>query len=250
MLICKATEAGIGYMEFSGVHCAELLAPVTTTERTIEYIGNSITCGMGLDTSVIPCDSGQWFDQHNAYLAYGPITARLLNAGWLLSSVSGIGMSRFWNTDEPTMPEVYDNLYLNADTTKKWNTENFNPDMVSICLGQNDFSDGEGPKPRAALDSSGFTDDYIGFLKKLRVRYPEAKICCISSPMIDGKKKKKLFSYLNAISDFMKKNENANIYVFQFERTYNNGCDWHPSREDHLSIAAELMPFYRRILKL
>ena len=249
LLICKATEAGIGYIEFSGLNCNELLEPEIKHSRLIEYIGNSITCGMGLDTSSIPCDGGQWYDQHNAYLAYGPLTARVLEADWILSSVSGIGMTRFWNTTGPTMPQVYDNLYLNNDTIKAWNTRNIHPNLVSICLGQNDFSDGEGPQPRAALDSTQFANDYIGFLKRIRKQYPEAEIACISSPMIGGTKKIKLYSYLSSIVQYMRNKENdTKIYVFEFSQSYNKGCAWHPSREDHLAIAAELLPFYRKIM--
>ncbi|MEJ2543581.1 MAG: SGNH/GDSL hydrolase family protein [Calditrichaceae bacterium] len=250
-LICKATEAGIGYVEFSGIVCQELVNLEEKKDRLIEYVGNSITCGMGLDTTDVSCHTGQWYDQHNAYLSYGPLTARALNADWILSSVSGIGMTRFWNTDDPTMPQVYDNLYLNNDTVKVWNPKNFQPDMVSICLGQNDFSDGEGPQPRAALDSTQFAQDYIGFLKRIRKRYPDAQIACISSPMIDGKKKVQLFSYLSAIAKYMREKENeTQIHVFEFAKTYNKGCDWHPSREEHVAIAQELRSFYKKIMGL
>ena len=249
VLVCKVTEAGIGYVEFSGIICAELVELEQKNNRLIVYIGNSITCGMGLDKSGIPCDSAEWYDQHNAYLAYGPLTARALNADWILSSVSGIGMTRFWNTTSPTMPQVYDNLYLNNDTSKLWNPENLSPDLVSICLGQNDFSDGEGPTPRAALDSTQFAHDYIGFLKKIRKQYPNARIACLSSPMIDGEKKAKLFSYLSSIIKYMQEKENdTKIYVFEFRKAYNNGCEWHPSREDHVAMADELLPFYKKIM--
>jgi len=73
------------------------------------------------------------------------------------------------------MPDVYDDLYLSIDSIKTWNQESHNPDLVSICLGQNDFSDGEGPKPRAELDSTDYVEDYIGFLKKIRKQYPDWK---------------------------------------------------------------------------
>lgn len=39
---------------------------------------------------------------------------------YMLSSVSGIGVYRNWNSDGPTMPDVYKNTYLNTDTTKVW----------------------------------------------------------------------------------------------------------------------------------
>ena len=123
---------------------------------------------MGMDTSEIPCGSGVWYDHHNAYLAYGPLIARELNADWLLSSVSGIGMFRNWNSPGPTMPEVYQNLYLNTDSTVVWNAQTYIPDLISICLGTNDFSDGDGSYERTDLDSATFVNRYIQFVKFIR----------------------------------------------------------------------------------
>ncbi|RQV96969.1 acetyl xylan esterase, partial [bacterium] len=71
LTISKSTESGIGYLEFVGLHCENLLEPTPKPERKIEFYGNSITCGTGSDLSEIPCDSAQWYDQHNAFLSYG-----------------------------------------------------------------------------------------------------------------------------------------------------------------------------------
>src|SRR5439155_789707 len=90
--ICKNTEAGIGYLELVGFRCDVLLKPQAKPVRKIECIGNSITCGTGSDLSEIPCGKGVWQDQHNAFLSYGAVTARTLNAQWQLSAVSGIGL--------------------------------------------------------------------------------------------------------------------------------------------------------------
>ena len=84
IVIAKNTEANIGYLEFVGLRCKALLPLPPKPERKIEFIGNSITCGASADESEIPCGKGVWQDQHNAYLAYGPRTARNLNAQWIL----------------------------------------------------------------------------------------------------------------------------------------------------------------------
>src|ERR1700729_3088658 len=60
--ICKATE-GIGWVEFEGVYADALLPAPALPDRKIEFIGNSITCGFGNDTSGIPCGQGEWYDQ-------------------------------------------------------------------------------------------------------------------------------------------------------------------------------------------
>ena len=47
--ICKNTESGIGYLEFAGINCKKLLSLPPKPVRKIEFIGNSITCGSGMD---------------------------------------------------------------------------------------------------------------------------------------------------------------------------------------------------------
>ena len=249
LLICKATEAQNGSIEFSGISCNELLPFKNEHDRKIEFIGNSITCGMGMDASEIPCGSGTWYDQHNAYLAYGPLIARELNADWLLSSVSGIGMIRNWNSPGPTMPEVYQNLYLNTDSTVEWNAQSYIPDLISICLGTNDFSDGDGSYKRTVLDSASFVNRYIQFVKDIRNKYPETQICCLSSPTVNGEKGMKLRSYLSAVIEYMQKNEqDGRISMFVFSGSYSSGCTSHPDKEDHQMMAAELLPYFKKVM--
>ncbi len=249
LLICKATEAQNGYIDFLGLMCPELLPLEKNKERKIEFIGDSITCGMGLDTSETPCDSAQWYDQHNAYLAYGPLVCRQLNADWLLSSVSGIGMIRNWNSPGPTMPDVYDNTYLNMDSALKWDAKIFIPDLVSICLGTNDFSDGDGSYERGELDSAGFVAEYIRFVKRIRNRYPHAQICCLSSPMLSGQKSAQLQKNLSHVIQHMKDVENDNkVHMFVFSQVSASGCSGHPDEQEHREIAKELLPFFRKVM--
>ena len=73
----------------------------------IEFIGNSITCGAAFDVLSIPCKMGEYHDHHNSYFAFGLKIALALYIEFILSSVSGIGDYRNWNSDGPTMPQVY-----------------------------------------------------------------------------------------------------------------------------------------------
>ncbi len=249
LLVCKATEAQNGYIDFLGLLCPELLPFEKSKERKIEFIGDSITCGMGLDATEIPCDSAEWYDQHNAYLAYGPLVCRELNANCLLSSVSGIGMIRNWNSPGPTMPDVYENTFLNTDSTSKWNAQKYVPDLVSICLGTNDFSDGDGSYERGELDSAEFVAEYIRFVKRIRNRYPNAQICCLSSPMLSGKKSAQLQKNLSQVIQHMREVENdSKVHMFAFPHVSVSGCSGHPDEKEHRKIAKELLPFFKKVM--
>lgn len=171
--IYKATEASNGNIAFGGISAAELHSLPKKPSRSIEFIGNSITCGMGIEWEEVPCDSGVWYDQHNAYWAYGPRVASELNTQFLLSSVSGIGVYRNWNGEGPVMPQIYNNLYLNLDSTPRRDFDRFSPDLVSICLGTNDFSEGDDQKERLHFDTAKFVREYILFVENVYERYPE-----------------------------------------------------------------------------
>ncbi len=232
--IYKNTEANIGYLEFVGLRCEKLLSPDPKASRKMEFIGNSITCGTGSDQSVIPCGKGVWQDQHNTYLSYGAITARELNAQFHLSAVSGIGLMRSCCNMNILMPQVFDKISMRNDTIN-WDFKKYQPDIVTICLGQND----------GKQDSTAFTENYIAFIKRLRGYYPNAKIICLSSPMGN-----------EALTDFMKKilpvvvaktnkTGDRNITSYIFSKQYRNGCDSHPDLQEHQQIAEELTAFIR-----
>ena len=249
LLVCKATESQIGYVDFLGLACDEIVPRPVSRKRKIEFIGNSITCGMGLDLSGVPCDSGTWFDQHNAYLAYGPRTARALDADWLLSAVSGIGVIRNWNSPGPVMPAVYGNLFLNTDSTILWPGDAWAPDMVSICLGTNDFSDGDGTYARQPPDSAAFVNAYVRFVLEIRKRYPAAEICLLTSPMNPGEKSVRLENFLRSVLQQLRNTyQDAHIRMFVFPESYTSGCDYHPDEAEHRSMAAELLPFYKNVM--
>ncbi len=119
--IYKATEAHTGPIAIQKITAQRLKALPSPTVPLIEFIGNSITCGAAADPSEVPCGSGEYHDQHNAYLAYGPRVARALKTNFVLSSVSGIGIYRNWNSAGPTMPQVYEKIDFQAQNPQRWN---------------------------------------------------------------------------------------------------------------------------------
>jgi lysophospholipase L1-like esterase len=248
ILLCKATEAATGYLEFRGIHCAGILPLDEIPERKIEYIGNSITCGAEMDTSYYPCNSDQYHDRHNAYLAYGPSLARELNADWVLSSVSGMGLIRNWNDEGPAFPEFYDYLYLNNDTSVLWEPDSYDPQLVTLCLGTNDNSEGDGSYDRQPLDSTRFIKAYIDFVGRIRKRYPDAMICLLTSPVFDGETRERFTRYQSeTVAHFQDKGD-RNLYSFTFSGHYNHGCTGHPSVEDHKNMKNELLPFIKQLM--
>lgn len=248
IMITKSTEASNGYINVEGIFCENLVTPPKQPEKSIEFIGNSITCGMGNDTTILPCHANQWYDQHNAYWAYGPTVSRALKVNYLLSAVSGIGMYRNWNGIGPVMPEVYENLYLNLDDRKKRDFTGFQPDIVSICLGTNDLSDGDGVNWRHPFDPAVFTAQYIAFVETILKHYPHTQIVLLNSPMIQGEKNEILLECINEVKNHFNQATNKALLIFEFDHMIPGGCDDHPSINDHMLLADQLYPFFKDLL--
>lgn len=238
VILCKNTEANIGYLEFAGVRCARLVKPAKAPKRKIECIGNSITCGASADLSGIPCGKGKWQDQHNAWLSYGAVMSRNLNANVHLSSVSGIGLIRSCCNMEILMPQVYDKVSMRNDTIQ-WNFSRYQPDLVTICLGQND----------GIQDSARFVSNYILFVKRIRGYYPKAKILLLSSPMADTRLREFHRSSIRAVVEQQTGEGERKIRFHVFEKSYIGGCDYHPSVDEHAQISAELVPVIQSFMK-
>ena len=237
LTICKDTESGIGYLEMVGLKCAGLLPPLPLPTRKIEFIGNSITCGMGADASVVPCKTAEWFDQHNAYQAYGPTTARALQAQYYLTAVSGIGLIHSCCDMTVTMPEVFGSLNL-RDGTGRWDVARYQPDVVTVTLGQND----------GIQDSVKFCRAYVAFLGTLRKAYPAAQLVCLTSPMGNAPLTAVLKRYLTGVVAAANAAGDARVHKFFFSRSYNAGCDAHPSLAEHQLIARELTPYLKKLM--
>jgi len=248
--IYKATEAQTGPIFIEKITGKDVRPLKRDKAPIIEFIGNSITCGAASDASETPCGTGVYHDQHNAYYAYGPRVARALHLNFIMSSVSGIGIYRNWNSNGPTMPQVYEKTDFQEQGNRYWDFSTYSPVIVSIALGTNDYSNGDGKHERLPFDSAIFVSTYIRFVQLVKSKYPSAQIALLSSPMVHGDRNTTLQNCLNAV----KKNidamypGNKPVAVFFFKPMQPRGCGGHPSVEDHAILAEELIPFFRSLL--
>lgn len=246
----KETEAANGAVVISAIEADSLVKMPASNKKQIEFIGNSITVGMSSDASDIACGAGTWFDQHNAYDAFGPRVARALEMDYMLTGFSGIGMYRNTRADSPIMRDIYPSAFLSPNpNSPRWDYSRFTPDIVSICLGTNDFSDGDGYAPRAAFDPALFISAYVDFIKTIHGHHPVARIIITNTPMLDGQKNKILLDCLQQI----KTQAEASLptlkpmSIFSFSRVYMNGCLGHPSVEEHGKMSEEMVVFLKGI---
>lgn len=249
LALSKATEGQNGHDRLVSFSGADLLPAAPLPERRIEFIGDSITAGYGVDPTPVACGEGTWFDPTHAWFAYGPRLARRLGAQWALSAVSGMGMHRNWNSLSPTMPDVYDGVYMEyTETVTPWDFAGYRPDLVVVALGTNDFSEGDGEEPRESLDGEAFVGDYARFLASVRERYPDAPFLLVDSPVFEGEQKERLAGYLREVAERRAAEGDSRVSTFTYAGRYVDGCDGHPGMDGQARMADELEPVVRELL--
>jgi len=250
VVLYKETEPVNGSIIISAVEAESLGKLPATARKKIEFIGNSITVGMSSDESLVKCDAGTWYDQHNAYDAYGPRVARALDMDYMINGFSGIGIYRSTRDEYPLMKDVYESAFLGPDpSSPRWDFKKFTPDIVSICLGTNDFSDGGGMTPRAPFDPEKFIPAYVDFLKMVHGHYPAAHIIITNTPMLPPELNEILTQCIDAIKLKAEAEGIVPISIFSFSKMYVNGCGGHPSVEEQGKMAEEFVLFLNGLVQ-
>lgn len=234
--LVRRTEANIGEVQFLGFNVTggSLLAPPAPSSRRIEFIGDSITCGYGNEGTT----QYQSFTtkNENAYLAYGAMTARLLNADPVTVCWSGKGLVQNYGGDlNDLMPAVYSRI-LPYNTTLAWDTSKWTPQVVVINLGTNDFSTG-------SIEKTAFTAAYNNFLGKIRNQYPNAHIYCAVGPMLNWDQLAKCKECITNVVSQKNTSGDSKVHFIEFpaqDGTNGYGEDWHPSVKTHELMANQL----------
>jgi len=81
------------------------------------------------------------------------------------------------------MPAVYENVDFTEDGSRPWHFEKYRPAIVSIGLGTNDFSNGDGTHVRAPFDSAVLVRAYTKFAQQIKSKYPAVQIALLGSPI-------------------------------------------------------------------
>lgn len=224
---------------------AYLLEPAPLPERRIEFIGNSITCGYGVEAINAPDPFEDETENH--WLTYANILSDSLNALHTSISRSGIGIYRNYNGpktgNDDIMPALYDYTLFNIKTDK-WDFSKYCPQLVCINLGTNDFSTNN-------YDAKLYEKNYRLFLSQVRSKYPNAKIVLLTGPMLGEKENNIQKGVLDRVcADFNKKGDKQ-VYRFDFSFQTGDlgyGASWHPSAKQHQKMAAEILPFVRNLM--
>lgn len=237
---CAMSVAGISAITTDG---NAVIKATAEKEHYIEFIGDSITCGYGVDDE----DRDHHFETatEDVTRAYAYKTAHTLNADYSMVSFSGYGIISGYSDDGAieagqTVGQYYDKIGFCygtfAGTRPSDLTYDFarQPDVVVINLGTNDASYCKDDEKKAAFEAG-----YVEFLKLVREKNPDAQIICAYGTMGSD-----LFlNIMNAVKTYSDETGDGKVaYMKFFQQSSADGyaADWHPTEATHIKSAKQL----------
>lgn len=206
--------------------------------RQIEFIGDSFTVGYGNTSTTQTCTEAEVWQTTDTSQAFGPLTAKAFNADYQINAFSGRGIVRNYDSFKgPTLPELYPYALFDGQTV--YNNPDWQPQIIVIGLGTNDFSTPVKSDDKWADTEALHADyrrGYVAFVKELRTRNPNAHFILMSSDRFDGS----LRDNVRQVADTLRASGETRVDTLFFEGLDYGGCHFHPSLADHLKINALL----------
>ena len=242
VVIQRRTEANCGtttVKEF--ITDGKFLQAEPLKTRQIEFIGDSYTCGYGIDA---PSRRDPFKEEtENASRTYASIVARYFNADYFTICHSGRGITRNAGSGVPweVMTDIYQ-YTLDRDSLSRWNAADcaFKPAMTVIYLGANDFSSSMAP----SYDK--FYKDYVRLMGYVKANYGEDHpILCVSTKAHDY-----LFTYVKQVVKTcgLKNVEYLGYFPAQHHNTDEDlGAGWHPNYLGQKKLAFSIIPYIATI---
>ncbi len=233
----------------------ESIVPAPKKTHTIEFIGDSITCGYGVDDE----EASHHFstETEDATKAYAYQTAQLLDADYSLVSISGYGIISGYTdnpdekADEQVMGKYYGKLgnsysgYNNSILPQQiaWDFSRFVPEVIVINLGTNDAS----YCGQDAAKQQEYVDGYVAFLKQVRGNNPDAVIVCTLGLMgqdLCEAMDRAVEAYIQESGD----GKVHSVWLPVQDASLGIAADWHPTEANHARAAQTLAGAIREIM--
>jgi len=241
VILQKRTEGSQGKTTFKGFATDGIfLQADQPSERVMEFIGDSYTCGYGTEASNTERFSPETENQN---LTYACMTARYFGAEQIVLAHSGMGISRNYNgkyTDDNMVSRYL--RFFDSDAEPAWDAASaeLKPNITVIYLGTNDFSTGLQPAQRV------FVKNYIKLLSEIKDNYgKDHPILCVA-PKHDPLQETYIRSAIESSGL-------SGIHFLPLSHSVHNsvgdmGADGHPNGSGHRKIAFSVIPVVSTIM--
>jgi lysophospholipase L1-like esterase len=241
--VVKRNGTWQGITTFDGIRLgtgAELASPPALPQRKLLFIGDSVTCGEGIDN--YPACPGDLYRSANAYDAYGLVLGRRLDAQSELVCFGGRGVVRDWQGHRDVLnASQFFNYSIPADEEAlrtTWTGDSWTPDAVVISLGTNDWS----KQKTDPLPEEEFVSKYLGLVRDVRRHYPNAWIILTQGSIVTDPL---LSEYIQAT---VKKAGDPRTVWFASRHFPGSTCDGHPDKPQHQQMADDFEVELRKLL--
>lgn len=240
--VARRNESWEGFWDILSAEApaGTLLPAPRLPKRKLLFIGDSVTCGAASD--VARDDPKLDLRMDNGQKSFGKVLARRLDAQCHLVSYGGRGLIRDSQgvRDTRNAPQFYE-LAAPDEPTMRWNHADYVPDAIGVMLGTNDFNQG-------VPDQNEFTNAYVQFVEKIRRDAPRAAVILMDSPIVtdgDIPKRAVLGAY---IDDVVRRLNSRNVVHAPVKHYPGRPVNAHPIAEEHVAMALELEPLFRRAM--
>lgn len=200
-------------------------------DRKLMVMGDSVTCGTAMERGPGDQNTPAWW---NARVSYGMLLGQALHAQVQLVCYGGRGLVRSWNghTDEFQLPAFYDLAIPDAAHPVKWKQADYDPDLILVAIGTNDFTQG-------IPDRANYVDTYTAFVRTLLRGHPHAQIALTEGAILNGDKKQAL---TQDILDTVARVGDARVHAIPSDYHPGDAANMHPTTPQHAEMARELAP--------
>ena len=221
------------------------ISPTQEKELKIEFIGDSITCGYGIDGGAY----GSFSTATESFVkSYAYLTAERLGADYSAVCYSGYGVLTGYTENGVKNDKILMNEYgkacqLSGQEDPLWDFGKVKNDLVVINLGTNDAS----YCGSSAYGREQFTEAYVNMLVTVREKNPDAYILCILGDMNNS-----LYPAIEAaVSRYKAAYYDSRIEAFQIEFKMGENdivIDGHPGALSNICAAEMLTEKIRTLI--
>ncbi|SEN26097.1 GDSL-like Lipase/Acylhydrolase family protein [Duganella sp. CF517] len=206
-------------------------------QRKMLMLGDSVTCGEAIDRIAGAKKDPSWW---NARSSYGMLMARDLGAQVQLVCYGGRGLIRTWDnkTNELNLPDYYQLAIPDREQPAEWDQRDYRPDVILSAIGNNDFNHG-------IPDREQYVATYVRFVRTLLKDHPQARVVLTEGGLMTGEKRVALIEY---IAETVKRVGDKRVHAIASKPYSGDADDGHPTREQTVDIANDLLPQVRAIM--
>nr|WP_307729807.1 bifunctional acetylxylan esterase/glucomannan deacetylase AxeC2 [Duganella sp. sic0402] len=207
-------------------------------ERKLLLLGDSVTCGAAIDR--VPGEENGAASA-NPRASYGMLLARQLNAQVQLVCYGGRGLIRTWEgkTNELNLAGYYGMALPIQPVAVPWDQRDYRPDAILVAIGTNDMTTGIPEREQ-------YVAAYVSLVRTLLRDHPQAQLMLTEGGILTGEKQAALTSY---IQETIRRVGDARVHAIASTGYPGDAANGHPTRAQNVSIASDLLPQVRKLMR-